>query len=218
MKTFAQKLHNFLTTSLVLFALATAGLSLQHKMTEYRVSRAEVVIANNSGGCSGTYVGHNTILTAEHCLSGVFEPRDFVLSFNIKDPEAVFRVNNGREFAVTHVELDGADHALITVGAYSEKFLKIDMRNQLSVGQKVFTLGHPGTRIIAKPEYGVYLGTDESIPDSSRWDLAGQPGCSGEALVDSFGRIVAVASLMDKQSFFITFPFRFTPAQIQTIK
>lgn len=202
--------------------LAAVASSLRDSYIHHRHARAQVSLNFIDGACSGTYVGHNTILTAEHCIAESGAP-DFQQSA-LSPAKLIVSINEGRPFQVKHVELDGADHALLTVDAYSSVYVKIDQSNYFHIGQKVVAIGHPGGRSLPEIEQGTYVGAlvmrgeDGEFVPGNEWDLAGQPGDSGEALVDSAGHIVAVLSLGSKQNMLISVPFNFTPAQIRGIK
>lgn len=216
-----------ITSTLLLIALIVAGahstIELNRIRVEHALVRAQVSLSFTDSACSGTYVGHNTVLTAEHCL-GTSETHDPSFEQSSGDPVKLFvSINEGRMFPVKHVEYDGADHVLLTVDAYSPNYLRIDQSNYFRNGEPVVAAGHPGGRSAVEIERGAFIGREilreDGFAPVDSWDLAGQPGDSGEALVDpDTGLVKAVLSMGGVQNILLTIPLNFTAQQLTSIK
>lgn len=152
----------------------------------------------SDGACSGTAVGRNLILTAEHCF------RDGTLvAIDGKKVEVLERVS------------DGQDHTLVRV---SMTFNRWAARGAEPVqGQKLRWMGHPGRLSDVYREGYVTKVDAEAI----YIDGLSYRGDSGAGLFDSRGRVVGVlmgAVVMGAGDFYtlqmtVAKPLAFTSSQ-----
>lgn len=181
--------------------LLLATLLLTGCVARTEPARADVThrIEDLGGGvCSATAVASRTLLTAAHCVPG--------------DPKVIFI--DGTLYGVMHIELDGKDHALVTVTKAFTKFAK--RGPEPKVGDKVHWIGQP----MGLPNvYGEGLVAGEfqgrAIYDGNWWR-----GCSGSGLFNARGELVGVVSGILTQDIYKlgwAYPLAFTQAQWKAI-
>lgn len=149
------------------------------------------------GLCSGTAVGHQTILTATHCMAGA-------------ELEAV----NGRPVEILHREDDGKDHTLLVVNI---SFLShAEIGGDLRQGDEVEYWGNPAG-IPDLYRKGVVSGTTDGtiFVDASAWK-----GDSGAGVFKS-GKVAGVVTGVFERGQFglmVALPIQFTDKQLAVIR
>lgn len=123
------------------------------------------------GTCSGTAVGRNIVLTAEHCWMG----------------GRLLRINGQDAYAMKIVK-DGKDHALVRVTMQFDKWATLGEAPKQA--QRVRWWGNPASQPDLYRE-GYILRTDA---DEVWIDAHAFGGDSGSGLYDQRGRVVAVLS------------------------
>jgi S1-C subfamily serine protease len=165
--------------------LATTKKKKKHWYSKQKYVEKEVTFTFE-GGCSGTYVSENEILTAGHC---VLEDWD---SIQVKDP------NDKKMHDATVVKLDQAhDLAMLYVYGMEHKYAEIG--HTPMVGQSVINVGCPfmmpfivSHGIVSKLDYTI----DES-PWTSKYtvsDATINGGSSGGGQFDLDGNLIGVTT------------------------
>lgn len=149
--------------------------------TPFPASAAEVDLAVRlefigGGICSGTPVGPNTILTAEHCVSkgmrGMLVDSDFTV--------------------VTRVETDGNDHALVVTAKRYSNWAKFGRTPR--VGDKLRIYGNPAGIEDMYREGLMVLDDGEGFDRTWFVDMNMWHGDSGAALFNARGQIAATVT------------------------
>lgn len=174
----------------LLLAGCAQGKAVESKDYTHRIERVD-----GNGVCSATAVGGRTLLTAAHCLKN--EPNVLL----IDDTAA----------GVLHIELDGKDHALVTVTITFARVAKVAATPKQ--GDRVRWYGQPmgleqvyGEGLIVGHKDDRYL-----IDGSQIWF-----GSSGAGLLNDQGQVVGVISgIMGQEIFKLGFawPLAFSPEQ-----
>ena len=144
------------------------------------------------GSCSGTAVGHYTILTAGHCF----------YNDKGKTTKPASITANGETCEVWRLVDDGNDHVFLTVSG-----CKFNHRAKLGLpaktGDEVFIWGNPmflddQLRVGRASGYGYLPSSDESPVLAKRFqffDISSTYGDSGSAIFNLSGEIVGVLSI-----------------------
>lgn len=157
-----------------------------------RVHAATLTLGVPGGSCSGTAVGHYTILTAAHCFYGAN-------GIAVK-PASI--TANDRACKVWGMVDDGNDHVLLTTDCEFTHRARIGRKPH--VGQQVFIWGSPlwlerQLRVGRMTGYGFLPGGgDENAvlaQEFAYFDLASTYGDSGSAIFNMAGEIVGVLSI-----------------------
>jgi S1-C subfamily serine protease len=147
-------------------------------------------IETGQGHCSATAVGPHVFLTAGHCVG---------------DLRAV-SMDGGRAVEVLGIVRDGSDHALIRVSHTFERWAHRSQR-PTKQGQPVYIRGNPSfldDQLLQGTVSGwgrlpAWVPVQQQMPWLAReftfYDLPSTGGCSGAAIFDSSGRILAVLSI-----------------------
>lgn len=182
-----------LATLLLTGCAAGQGKAVESKSYTHRIERIE------GGVCSATAVGQRTLLTAAHCVKG--------------DPKVL--VIDGTASGILHIELDGKDHALVTVTIVFANVAKVSTTATVgpAQGDRVKWYGQPmgleqvyGEGLIVGHKDDRYL-----IDGSQIWF-----GSSGSGLLNDQGQVVGVISgIMGQEIFKLGFawPLAFSPEQ-----
>jgi V8-like Glu-specific endopeptidase len=121
------------------------------------------------GVCSGTAVGRNIILTAQHCL----------------DAGRIVAIDGQAAYALEVVK-DGKDHALVRVTTTFKRWARMGVAP--SMGDRIRWVGNPaGVEKVYRQGYVARVFTDEILIDAAAFG-----GDSGSGLMDDKGRVVAV--------------------------
>jgi hypothetical protein len=171
----------------ILVMLATAGCCETLHKYALRVTL-------NDSICSGTAVGRNLVLTAEHC----FKHGPLVVSVDGQRVEVLERVS------------DGQDHVLVRVSATFDRWAAVGPKPVQ--GQSVRWIGQPGAM-----EDVYRLGYVAKVDGEAIYiDGASYRGDSGAGLFDSEGRVIGVLmGVGDMHTMQLTMakPLAFTAAQ-----
>jgi hypothetical protein len=152
------------------FLLAVSGCA--SLPPEVLAKRSVAVLDLTEGGtCSGTLVGPSTLLTAAHCLEGA-------------DLVAINMV----PVNVLRIELDGADHARVTVDHVFPHWAP--MGSEPAQRDRVFMYGNPAGRRDLYRE-GYISGSDGK---TVYVDIEIGHGDSGAALFNERGQIIGVVT------------------------
>lgn len=149
----------------------------------------------NNGVCSGTAVGPQLVLTADHC----FEKGSRLLAIN------------GEEAHALKIVRDGRDHALVKV---TTKFPRWVRRQGVAyTSQRVRWIGNPaGEKSIYREGY-----VSRALPDAVLIDAQVWKGDSGAGVFNQRGELVGVVSAMTGAGpsfmFAVMYPLAFTKEQ-----
>ena len=135
---------------------------------------AYVALRFEGATCSGTAIGPDTFLTAEHCLEGEL------------------LTVNGNMVAVVSILRDGNDHAKVTIaGAKFSTWAKFAKRPMVQ-GDAVTWIGGPaGETHVLRRGYVAKVTTDGTLVDAQVWK-----GDSGAGVLNERGEIVGMVSAM----------------------
>lgn len=164
-------------------------------------------------GCSATAVGPYRLLTAAHCLP---------------DGKAAKLLVDGEMCEVWRTELDGFDHALLTLGQHckQDSFARIGKR--VATCEEVFMFGNPGIlsdqlRVGRAAGFGVLpreVWSDGKVYSTlfQSFDINAGPGDSGAGLFNRRGEVVGVISITtfmwnSPANLVGAYPLHFTPKQ-----
>ena len=173
----------------ILLFMAGCGSACAYPAPDYEAARkATVRIEMLAGVCSGTAIGHHTLLSAEHCTS------EGVTGW----------VVNGRTVVITKVVSDGADHVLLTTDVYFKDIAR--MGSKPKQGDSVFGFGNPaGVPGMLQVGYvSGWVGEVMMLDRPGDWY-----GCSGAAVFDRYGRVVGVVNAV--------YPFPIIPWRMTAI-
>lgn len=139
-----------------------------------RAQSTYVALSFDGATCSGTAVGPDSFVTAEHCLTGK------LLSVN------------GNYVSVVKTVVDGNDHAILTVaGAKFSQWARWSKR-PLVQGDAVTWIGGPGGEIgVLRRGYVAKTTKDGTAVDAQVWK-----GDSGAGVFNDAGELVGVVSAM----------------------
>lgn len=167
--------------------------------------------------CTGTAVGPEALLTAEHCLEGANTTIELDLS------PVIYRVNN--------VVADGRDHVILhVIDANFKNVIHIKERNAV-LGERVRVYGNGGNDYPSHAYHGIvikdgYEGDLSDIDESvgvANYSLPVVGGDSGSAVYGDDGAIIGLVSLGrggDKESYeYATgFSLAFSPQVLEIIQ
>jgi hypothetical protein len=157
--------------------LAFAGCATKPIETMHRTA---VHLQFSDGSCSGTVVGKQTILTAEHCLDG---GGDVLV--------------DGVKVKIYNVERDGKDHALLLTDHLFPQAAVVAA--EPPQGTSVYVLGNPGDLVNIYRQGYIAGYKDVHGLHVTLYDLNGFYGDSGAGIFDSEGRLVGVISVLYQQ-------------------
>lgn len=157
-----------------------------------------------NGVCSGTAVGANVLLSAEHCWA---------------DGNRLIKIN-GAEAHALKIERDGADHVLVRVTTRFTRYAR--MGPEPLQGDRVRWVGNPAS-LNHQFRIGYVTGTDEGM---TLIDATVFGGDSGSGLIDDKGRLVGVVSAMRRWEtrsgvslqLMAAYSLKFTPEQWDSIR
>lgn len=209
---------------LALFALPCFAVNIKediHKSMHY----AFITGPAGEGYCTIYAVGPNTILTAEHCLSGANEAKQNLF---ILDDQGT---QKGPMAYDKELYLDGNDHALIVLE-------KLDVANNpykpfdVWVKDLAFYTAHQGdkvymygatTSVAAVDLYreGMFVGYSIKVSDDDHialfFDLRAAAGDSGALIFDDQNHLIGMCSF-GEQVFTASYSFAFTQNELSKIK
>ena len=147
-----------------------------------------------NGVCSGTAVGRDLVLTAEHCFEG----------------ERLVRINGKEAYALRMVK-DGKDHVLVKVSMTFKSWAP--MGKAPKQGDKVRWIGNPaGEPNVYREGYVSRVEKNSVLVDAQVWK-----GDSGAGLFNDKGEVIGVVSAMvgASSSFVLAYayPLEFTAKQ-----
>ncbi len=158
----------------------------------------------SEGACSGTVVGKDIILSAEHCFL-----------------EDTLITADGAPVEVLEVVADGNDHVLVRVDKMFDKWAPLANSKSLRVRERVWWMGNPGGEIdVYREGYVSRLAPDEIVIDAQIYN-----GDSGAGIFDKRGRVVGVISSIGvlgvghdyQMTVALAYPLAFTSEQIQEV-
>lgn len=159
----------------LLLALTISGCSGCASVQPLDVAQdAYVALRFEGATCSGTAIGPDTFLTAEHCLAGEL------------------LTVNGNAVAVVAILRDGNDHAKVTVaGAKFSHWAKWASR-PLVQGDAVTWIGGPaGETHVLRRGYAAKVAKQGTLVDAQVWK-----GDSGAGVFNDKGELVGMVSAM----------------------
>lgn len=137
-----------------------------------------LLLTMQRGHCSGTAVGRNIVLSAEHCWS---------------DGNRLVAIN-GQEAHALKIIRDGQDHVLVRVTTKFTRWSR--MGPEPEQGDRVRWIGNP-SQLRQQYRVGYVTGTHEG---DTLIDAPVYGGDSGSGLYDDRGRLVGVVSGMRRWS------------------
>jgi V8-like Glu-specific endopeptidase len=154
-------------------ALAAEPDYAQAKLSTIRIETPNLV-------CSATAIGPHQVLTAEHCTAKGLDG---------------WRMNT-RNVVITHVELDGNDHVILTTDLFFEHTAKFGARPKQ--GDVVFSHGNPAltSDILLVGRVAGWVDNYEDYKDVMLLDRNDWYGCSGAAVFNTKGEIVGVVNAL----------------------